>query len=652
MRKWCVMAAMGALLALPLYAQKKDDGKSNAKEPTSVAAESSGKAASPVALDLFRVPAAPGATPFAAPAPKPDIFSDWADNAWNRGAWGRLTPRYEVAGMYDYINYSPGNPFNNFNVHGGSGSFTYNVSKWLGLTGELGTYTFKSRDITPLGGTSTTSSGGLSTYLVGPRLNLRRYDHFVPFGEFLAGGSHADNNVTGDKSQNAFAAMLGGGVDVVLWKNLAWRFAQLDYLLTDHSGSALGGKSRQNNFRAASGLVLRWGYPPIPPKPNHPPVASCSANPASVYQGSNDAVTIHVAATDADNDPLTYSYTATGGTVDGNGPDVRWNSTGVAIGSYTVNAKVDDGKGGTATCSADFKVEERPHHPPSISCAPDRNSVMPGEQATIQSTASSPDNLKLTYNYSASGGQISGDGPSAVFDSKGLAQGSYKINCGVTDERGDKADSATQVEVKEPPQIKQLEAKLSLHSVYFPTAQPTVAKPEGGLLTSQLVTLDTLAADFKQYLTYKPDAHLILEGHADIRGAQDYNQKLSERRVARTKSYLIEKGVPADHIETKAYGVQKNMTSEEVKKLLEDDAELSSAERKDLIKNLLTVRLASNRRVDVTLSTTGEQSVRRFPFNAADALTLISRKGGETKKAGKPAAKPLAKPGPKKAAKP
>jgi len=47
------------------------------------------------------------------------------------------------------------------------------------------------------------------------------------------------------------------------------------------------------------------------------------------------------------------------------------------------------------------------------------------------------------------------------------------------------------------------------------------------------------------------------------------------------------------------------------------------------------VRLANNRRVDVTLSTTGEQSVRRFPFNAKDALTLLSRAGGATGKTGK-----------------
>jgi hypothetical protein len=49
--------------------------------------------------------------------------------------------------------------------------------------------------------------------------------------------------------------------------------------------------------------------------------------------------------------------------------------------------------------------------------------------------------------------------------------------------------------------------------------------------------------------------------------------------------------------------------------------------------------------VDVTLSTTGEQSVRRFPFNAKYALTLLSRQVGEKGAAAKsPAAK---KPAPK-----
>jgi outer membrane protein OmpA-like peptidoglycan-associated protein len=429
---------------------------------------------------------------------------------------------------------------------------------------------------------------------------------------------------------------------MVLNKNLAWRVAQLDYLMTNFSGPALGGNGRQDSFRAGTGLVLRFGIPNPPPPPNHPPVAACSVTPASVYAGSGDTVAVHVNASDPDNDPLTYSYTATGGTVSGTGPDARWNSAGVAVGSYTVNAKVDDGKGGTASCAADIKVEEKPNHPPTASLSVERSPILPGERTGVTCNGSDPDNDPLTYNYSTTGGQISGSGSNVQFDSTGLQPGSYTVKCTVNDGRGGTADASGNVEVKEPPQIKQLEAKLALHSIYFPTAQPTVAKPMGGLLASQAATLDALASDYKQYLSYRPAAHLILEGHADIRGAKDYNVKLSERRVERAKSYLIEKGVPADHLETKAFGFEKNMTSEEVKKLLDEDPELSVADKQKLVKNLLTVRLANNRRVDVTLSTTGEQSVRRFPFNAKDALTLLSRGGGEKGTAKTPAPKAAA----------
>jgi outer membrane protein OmpA-like peptidoglycan-associated protein len=552
-------------------------------------------------------------------------------------------PRYEVAGTYDYVNFHPGDPFGGFNNHGAAGSFTYNASSVLGLTAELGAYRFKNRDI---GGTPI--SGSIVSYLFGPRLNWRRFDYFVPFAEFLIGGSHGGSPVIGTGSQSSFTVATGGGVDMIFNENWAWRVVQLDYFMTNFSGPAVGGNARQDNFRAASGIVYRWGVPiqAPPPPPNHPPVAACSVNPTSIYAGSGDAVAVHVNASDSDNDSLTYSYTATGGSVEGTGPDARWNSSGVAVGPYTVSVKVDDGKGGTASCSADIKVEEKPNHPPTASLSIDRKSLLPGERAGVTCTGSDPDNDPLTYSYTTTGGQISGSGSSVQYDSTGLQPGNYTVKCAVNDGRGGTADASGSVEVKEPPQIKQLEAKLALHSIYFPTAQPTVAKPMGGLLASQATTLDTLASDYKQYLTYRPAAHLILEGHADVRGAKDYNLKLSERRVERARSYLIEKGVPADHLETKAFGFEKNMTSDEVKKLLDEDPDLTPADKQKLIKNLLTVRLANNRRVDVTLSTTGEQSVRRFPFNAKDALTLLSRQGGETKTTG--AAKKAPAPAPKK----
>ncbi|HET7105460.1 MAG TPA: OmpA family protein [Candidatus Acidoferrum sp.] len=645
MRKWCAIAAMGVLMALPICAQQKDAGTAASK-----AAESTNAAP---ASDFSIAPASPNLFAMPAPAAKPaDVFSDWSNNPWNRHAWGLLTPRFEVSGMFSYINFCPC-AFRNFNELGATGSFAYNANKWLGIVGEIGGYRFDRQvlvvDPVTSAASLSTLSGNMQTYLFGPRLNLRRFDHFVPFGEVLFGAAHGSSQVTGDASQSAFALAVGGGVDVVLTKYVAWRFIEADYLMTNFSGSLLSASGRQNNFRVGSGVVLRWHYPPAPPKPNHPPVAACSAAQPSIFEGSTDAIAIHVNATDADNDALTYSYTATGGTVDGTGADVRWNPAGLAIGNYTVNAKVDDGHGGTASCATDVAVAKRPNQPPVISCAPERNPIFAGERVAIKSTASDPDNDPLTYSYSTTGGQVSGTGASAQFDSTGLAAGNYSVSCTADDGRGGRTSAPTTVTVQEHPEIKQLEARLSLHDIYFPTAQPTVARPNGGLLPSQIKTLDALVSDFTKYLAYRPDAHLILAGHADIRGSKEYNQKLSERRVERVKSYLVEHAIPADHIDTKALGFEHNMTAPEVKALVEQDTTLNDATRQKVLKNLPTIVLANNRRVDITLSTTGEQGVRGLPFNAEDATTLIRRGAEEGKKTGKPAA---AKPAPKKPTKP
>lgn len=638
MRNWCVAVAMSALFALPLCAQQNGDG-ADAASATAAATPAEKSPAKTIAADI--TPASRNL--FALPdAPRPKPVPAGANSSGDTPP-GRITPRYEVAGMFDYINFNPGTGFPWFSNYGGSGSFTWNVNRWVGFTEEIAGTRF-SRTIPGLGD----SHGSLTTFLVGPRFNLRKFDYFVPFGEFLVGAGHAGPSLTGNNSQTSFTIVAGGGLDIAFTRNFAWRFAEIDYEQTNFSGAFLGGSARQDSLRLGTGVVFRFGLPneaPPPPPANHPPVAACTASPTSVFAGSSDAIAVHVNASDPDNDPLTYSYTATGGAVDGNGPDARWNSAGVNPGGYTITAQVNDGKGGTASCATDIKVEARPNRPPTASLSVERSPILPGEHTGITCTGTDPDGDPLSYTYSASGGQVNGTGANASFDATGLQPGTYTVKCTVNDGRGGTADASGNVEVKEPPQVHQLEVKLALHSVYFPTAQPTVAKPNGGLLSSQAVTLDTLAVDFKQYLTYKPDAHLILGGHADIRGGKEYNQLLSDRRVERAKNYLIEKGVPADHIDTKAYGAEQNMTDEQVKQLLEEDPDLTPAEKQSFLKNLVTIRLANNRRVDVTLSTTGEQSVRRFPFNAHDALTLMSRKGGEgTGTAKTPAAK---KPAPK-----
>jgi OOP family OmpA-OmpF porin len=47
---------------------------------------------------------------------------------------------------------------------------------------------------------------------------------------------------------------------------------------------------------------------------------------------------------------------------------------------------------------------------------------------------------------------------------------------------------------------------------------------------------------------------VVIEGHTDRMGSQQYNQKLSERRAESVKAYLATKGVERDKIETLGMG--------------------------------------------------------------------------------------------------
>jgi len=111
----------------------------------------------------------------------------------------------------------------------------------------------------------------------------------------------------------------------------------------------------------------------------------------------------------------------------------------------------------------------------------------------------------------------------------------------------------------------------------------------------------------------------------------EYNKGLTERRVDRTKNFLVEHGVAVDHIDMRSFGKEDQLTADQIKELIAQDPDLSPADRQKMLNNLQVMVLANNRRVDVTLSTTGQQSTRLYPFNAKDFLALISTKGGERK---------------------
>ena len=104
-----------------------------------------------------------------------------------------------------------------------------------------------------------------------------------------------------------------------------------------------------------------------------------------------------------------------------------------------------------------------------------------------------------------------------------------------------------------------------------PAPPPPVAKPKRCDATITMQTDETFAFDKTTLANPGARARLenevrtrlaacaaleaiIIEGHTDRLGGQEYNQRLSERRAAAAKAVLVGMGVPADQIETLGMG--------------------------------------------------------------------------------------------------
>jgi outer membrane protein OmpA-like peptidoglycan-associated protein len=497
------------------------------------------------------------------------------------------------------------------------------------------------------------SSNYESTASTGPRF-IWRTDEANYFLHSLV--SYNRVSVPGLNSYDGIGAILGGGLDLPFGKKFALRLFEADYVWARHNYPNAAAPAfpslRRPTFdgvRLRTGLVFNFAGAPVVA-----PSAACSVQPSEVLVG--EPITATVTASNFNpKHTVTYSWSGNGGQITGKDTTATIDTTNAAPGSYTVTAHVTDPKAknnNEASCSANYTIKPLPpKNPPTMSCSASSATVQIGGSATVNCTCTSPDGVPVSVaGWTASGGRLSGIGSTATLSTSGASPGPVTVSAACTDSRGLNSQGSTQLTLETPPpppispEIKVLEARLALHSIYFPSDLPRATDLKGGLLPSQQKTLITLASDFKKYLETKPNARLILEGHADQRGAAAYNQALSERRVIRTKSFLIEQGISPGAIETKAFGAQHNLTPDEVRQSVEQNPELTSEERQRVLRNMTTIILASNRRVDVTLSTTGQTSTRQFPFNAADSLSLI---GGRTP-TGKPAAAAPRKAAPKK----
>lgn len=429
-------------------------------------------------------------------------------------------PKWEWFLGYSYINGRVGSGIPTFNANGGSSSIAYNVNRWFGLAADFGGYHTGTIDHVSV-------DANEFSYLFGPRLNYRFGENSrnTLFGQILVGGVHGNASFAGASSgQNAFGMTAGGGLDFGVTKHVAVRVAQLEYMLTNYDFG--NGYQPQNNLRFSAGVLFRWGgEKPVPP--NRPPTAACYADVSSVTEGSGQSVPIRATASSPDGHSLTYVWSATGGRVEGTNETARWTPGDAAPGTYTITARVDDGHGGTASCSANVRVEPRALRPPSMTCSADRSSVMPGERVNVTADASSPEGFPLEYTWRSNGGRVSGSGSRVQFDTTGLAPGSYTVSGRVSDGHGGAADCVAGVNVEAPPTPPQ--AKKLGECVFKKVGSTRVDNVCSRLLDDAVLRLQN-----------DPKGSLVLIGYSDPK--KEAKGKVAEKRADNAKKYTTKKG--------------------------------------------------------------------------------------------------------------
>ncbi len=287
------------------------------------------------------------------------------------------------------------------------------------------------------------------------------------------------------------------------------------------------------------GFVFKLGttlWPVAPPPPNRAPAAACSAEPTMVYVGSGDSVVVRVRASDPDGDPLNYSWSATGGSVQGSGAEVRWNSAGTRQGTYTVTVRVDDNRGGTASCAVDIRVEPRPNRPPTVSCSADRTTVLVGERARITARAEDPDGDTLNYAWRTNGGRIVGSGSSVQLDTSGVQPGTYTVTGRVEDGRGGAADCSVSISVQAPPPPPQAS---KLNECFF-----SVGSARADNVCKRV--LDDIALRLQN----DPRARVVLVGYADP--AERRAARLAQQRAEAARRYLVERGIAQTRVDVRS----------------------------------------------------------------------------------------------------
>ncbi|MDT4896304.1 MAG: hypothetical protein QOH25_1381 [Acidobacteriota bacterium] len=240
---------------------------------------------------------------------------------------------------------------------------------------------------------------------------------------------------------------------------------------------------------------------------------------------------------------LRYNWRASGGRINGDGPNATWDLSGAQPGTYTATIEVDNNRNDGCVAFTSTKVIVRPCPPPPVVCpnvsiyCPD--TVTLGAPVTFTANLSGGTaNITPVYNWTISAGTIiSGQGtPSIQVDTTGLGGQPITANLSV---EGYNLSCPANCTVQVPRKIS------STLVDYYPPIR----------LNDEKARLDNFAIQLQN----DPNA----KGYVVVYGGTKAKAGEKQKRVKRAYDYLVNtRGISADRIVTMEGGVRDVTTTE------------------------------------------------------------------------------------------
>lgn len=185
------------------------------------------------------------------------------------------------------------------------------------------------------------------------------------------------------------------------------------------------------------------------------------------------------------------------------------------------------------------------------------HSIERGQSATLRWSVGNSTDISIDQNL----GAVAANGTRQVFPSQTTTYALTAKGGGAQDTRSVTIEVSSSVP---PPPPRPTGPRVSPGEILGRDAQDVYFDyDKNDIRTDGRDTLTKDADVIKRILADDPGFTIVIEGHCDERGSEEYNLALGDRRAIAVKEFLVQLGVPEDRLKTISFGKERPVCTEQ-----------------------------------------------------------------------------------------